>query len=478
MSESSDLSFSPVSRSSPAASATLNFEGKSEETVQQEKNLEFTAQLISWVQRTTILYDHSHKQYRNAEKKLEAWNYVKNKVGYLGEAQELADHFKIIRDRYTKAKRKVAAEKPTKFQFLEQLSFLDPHITDRSSWYEKSVNGTRHKIIKTPKVNNSNFYLQLIQMVQQNPCFYDTTDPYYRKYCYKCQIWNKIAQELEYDGDNHEIYKQWKKLRDRFVREIRKLRLTGRSKSTCKWEFFSHMEWIEPFIEESKPLEDFEIPINNKGKSRSDGDGITKSIYENGKKTGLIKFLKPVKHEPSMPKLLPQVTSPPVDETASYANYSESSHPVVIYANPDHSHTSIFVTTTSGAEIPVSIKPEVTYYIEENGDEQQQYILASDTLQYEIDPNEEDGDIDEEHEEYDEETIVEEDESNGIVYPTEILLSCPQDQQQASSSTSARNVIYAVNKHTDLSSLPENIRLAIEAQGKDVFKDKSIIYVK
>uniref|UniRef100_A0A914YVR1 MADF domain-containing protein n=1 Tax=Panagrolaimus superbus TaxID=310955 RepID=A0A914YVR1_9BILA len=471
MSESSDLSFSPISRSSPLS----KFDGKSEETIKQEKNLEFTADLISWVQRTIILYDHSHKQYRNGEKKLEAWNYVKNKVGYLGEAQELADHFKLLRDRYTKAKRKVAADKQTKFQFLEQLSFLDPHITDRSSWYEKSVNGSRHKIIKTPKVNNRNFYQRLIQMVHQNPCFYDTTDPNYRKYCYKCTIWNKIAQDLEYDGGHHEIYKQWKKLRDRFVREIRKLRLNGRSKSTCKWEFFTHMEWMEPFIEESRPLEDFEIPINIKEKSSS--DGTTKSIYENGKKTGLIKFLKPVKQELQMPKLLPQVTPPPLqDESASYANYSESNHPLVIYANPDQSHTSIIITRSEHSDIPVTIQsPEITYYIEENDDEQQ-YILGSDTIEYEVHQNEEEDEDDGEQEEYEDDTIVE-DESEGITFPTEILLSCQSDQQH-SSSTSESNVIYAVNKHTDLNSLPENIRLAIEAQGKDVFKDKSIIYVK
>uniref|UniRef100_A0A914Q218 MADF domain-containing protein n=1 Tax=Panagrolaimus davidi TaxID=227884 RepID=A0A914Q218_9BILA len=314
------------------------------------------------------------------------------------------------------------------------------------------------KIIKTPKVSNSNFYLRLIQMVQQNPCFYNTCDPNYRKYFYKCQIWNKIAKDLEYDGDNHGIYKQWKKLRDRYVRENRKLRLTGRSKSTCKWEFFNYMEWMEPFIEDSKPLEDYEIPLK---RGESDSEEMTKSIYENGKKKAQIKFLKPANKILQMPKLEPQI-----DQNKSYTEYPESNHPIIVYANPDESHTSTIIVTTSGESDSI-IQPEITYYIEGSDDEQ--YILDSDALQYEL--HEDDIEGGDEQQEYD---VDEEIESDEIGFPEEVLLSCQEDSEGPSSS----NVIYAVNKHTDLNTLPENIRFAIEAQGKDVFKDKSILYVK
>ena len=83
MSESSESTFthSPIPESSPNY---LSFGEKSEQVLLQEKSEEFTTSLISWVQRVTILYDHSHKQFRNAEKKLDAWNYVKEQVGYLG----------------------------------------------------------------------------------------------------------------------------------------------------------------------------------------------------------------------------------------------------------------------------------------------------------------------------------------------------------------------------------------------------------
>lgn len=57
---------------------------KNEFVIQQERKQEFTAELIKWVCKVDILYDHSHRQYRNAQKRLEAWEYVKRKVGYLG----------------------------------------------------------------------------------------------------------------------------------------------------------------------------------------------------------------------------------------------------------------------------------------------------------------------------------------------------------------------------------------------------------
>ena len=124
---------------------------------------------------------------------------------------------------------------------------------------------------------NPGFYRRLIEYVRENPCFYDTSNPNYRNFAFKCQLWRVIADELRYEGD---MYKQWKKLRDRYVREIRKLRWNGRSKSTCKWGFLEDMEWMKPYIEEPRPLEDFEVGVEPQGTD----DAGTKSIYENGKK--------------------------------------------------------------------------------------------------------------------------------------------------------------------------------------------------
>ena len=187
-----------------------------------------------------------------------------NNVSLSGDTQELADYWKIVRDRYTKARRKAMMKKPTKFKFLNECSFLNPHITERSSWYEKPIDCTDSQKSTKPSVTDSNFYSQLIQKVKDNPCFYDSNDYYYRRFQYKVGLWEKIAKELEFDGTHQDMYKQWKKLRDRYVREIRKLKVSGKSKENCKWEFFPAMDWMEPYIEEQRPLEEFEGLVNGK----------------------------------------------------------------------------------------------------------------------------------------------------------------------------------------------------------------------
>ncbi|KAE9550280.1 hypothetical protein FO519_006518 [Halicephalobus sp. NKZ332] len=216
------------------------------------------------VEENPILYDHNHSHYRNPEKKIETWSMLKDLLNYVGDTQELADYWKIVRDRYTKARRKAMMKKPTKFKFLNECSFLNPHITERSSWYEKPIDCTDSQKSTKPSVTDSNFYSQLIRKVKDNPCFYDSNDYYYRRFQYKVGLWETIAKELKFDGTHQDMYKQWKKLRDRYVREIRKLKVSGKSKENCKWEFFQAMDWMELYIEEQRPLEEFEGLVNGK----------------------------------------------------------------------------------------------------------------------------------------------------------------------------------------------------------------------
>lgn len=54
-------------------------------------------------------------------------------------------------------------------------------------------------------------------------------------------------------GDVSAIYKQWKKLRDRYVREKRRMRLqqqSGALPEESTWELFNHMVWMDTYLEE------------------------------------------------------------------------------------------------------------------------------------------------------------------------------------------------------------------------------------
>jgi hypothetical protein len=52
-------------------------------------------------------------------------------------------------------------------------------------------------------------------------------------------------------GDVNALYKQWKKVRDRYVREKRKLRMTnGVEQEEPSWELYRELIWIDPYLDE------------------------------------------------------------------------------------------------------------------------------------------------------------------------------------------------------------------------------------
>lgn len=60
-----------------------------------------------------------------------------------------------------------------------------------------------------------------------------------------------------YSGDINSIYKQWKKVRDRYVREKRKIRMssvTGGEVEESQWDLFPQMAWIDPYLDDRATL--------------------------------------------------------------------------------------------------------------------------------------------------------------------------------------------------------------------------------
>lgn len=59
-------------------------------------------------------------------------------------------------------------------------------------------------------------------------------------------------------GDINAIYKQWKKIRDRYVREKRKMRMSANGESEePTWDLFRELMWIDPYLEERAALVSF-----------------------------------------------------------------------------------------------------------------------------------------------------------------------------------------------------------------------------
>ncbi|KAJ1359155.1 hypothetical protein KIN20_017813, partial [Parelaphostrongylus tenuis] len=61
---------------------------------------------------------------------------------------------------------------------------------------------------------------------------------------------------LNYPGDVNSIYKQWEKIRDRYVREKRRLRMQRDNgvHDDSTWNLYPAMSWIYPYLDERAQL--------------------------------------------------------------------------------------------------------------------------------------------------------------------------------------------------------------------------------
>uniref|UniRef100_A0AAF5PQ51 MADF domain-containing protein n=2 Tax=Wuchereria bancrofti TaxID=6293 RepID=A0AAF5PQ51_WUCBA len=140
---------------------------------------------------------------------------------------------------------------------------------------------------ETPLISTSvldeDFTRRLIEAVKAQPCLYNPSHEHYgNKHSsaqYRIQVWQKLRVELGFKDDAHALQMQWKRIRDRYVRERRKRRnvdsgennqdslVTGRERhasggSNCSTsssvvnvntslssqQFTEMMRWIEPFL--------------------------------------------------------------------------------------------------------------------------------------------------------------------------------------------------------------------------------------
>ncbi|CAB3405394.1 unnamed protein product [Caenorhabditis bovis] len=209
----------------------------------------FNLRLIEAVRHSKCLFDQTDRQYRNTEYKNRVWNRLVSVLGFDGDPRMLASRWKQLRDKYGKEKRKqkYTNEKST-WQYFKHLQFLDPHMTDRTD-----VSPSRKETVDVNMaVSEPMFPSRLIEQVRQNPCLYDIRDPKYRHSEWRNQAWTHIIANLQYPGDIQSIYKQWKKHRDRYVREKRRLKMQADLgvQEISNWELYEQMMWMDPYLDE------------------------------------------------------------------------------------------------------------------------------------------------------------------------------------------------------------------------------------
>ncbi|XGW10638.1 hypothetical protein V3C99_012272 [Haemonchus contortus] len=214
----------------------------------------FNMRLIEAVKHSRCLYDSTDRQYRSTEYKIKVWNRLVQVLQFDGDSRTLYARWKQLRDKYGKEKRKVKYQgDQSTWQYYKYLSFLDPHMIDRTSI--ESPARKEHPDVQVT-VTDPSFGTNLIEEVRAHPCLFDIRDPKYRHSECRNQAWNSVIAHLNYPGDVNSIYKQWKKLRDRYVREKRRLRMQRDNgvHDESTWDLYPAMAWIDPYLDERAQL--------------------------------------------------------------------------------------------------------------------------------------------------------------------------------------------------------------------------------
>uniref|UniRef100_A0A915LG60 MADF domain-containing protein n=1 Tax=Meloidogyne javanica TaxID=6303 RepID=A0A915LG60_MELJA len=104
--------------------------------------------------------------------------------------------------------------------------------------------------------SNDDFLHRLVNAVRREPCLYNPNDEHHgNKHSsaqYRAAVWQRLVKELNYHEDAHSLQTQWKRLRERYVRERRRKAakdffdpLTGGVSSVKN---FHLMHWIDEFL--------------------------------------------------------------------------------------------------------------------------------------------------------------------------------------------------------------------------------------
>uniref|UniRef100_A0AC35UGD3 MADF domain-containing protein n=1 Tax=Rhabditophanes sp. KR3021 TaxID=114890 RepID=A0AC35UGD3_9BILA len=214
----------------------------------------FVTGLIEVVKQNACLYDSQDKKYRSSEYKIQLWVRILEKMKSIdptfdGDSRTLHSKWKQLRDKYGKERKKAKLRGVLpSWQYYKHLHFLNPFMTEREA--VKPGSCQKHEVQQAAD-HDPMFYQKIIEEVKKHPCLYDSKNPAYRQSSQRMVVWANIISNLQFPGNVQDMYKQWKKIRDRFVREKRRRRMMSPNmRNGPVWPLYKYMTWMETYVEE------------------------------------------------------------------------------------------------------------------------------------------------------------------------------------------------------------------------------------
>ncbi|KAH7731631.1 BESS motif family protein [Aphelenchoides avenae] len=110
--------------------------------------------------------------------------------------------------------------------------------------------------------NSDEFVSRLIDAVRREPCLYDPNHEHYgNKHAsaqYRANVWQRLCDDLQFPEEPHALQIQWKRVRDRYVRERKKRKAhTGPAEPpvdlnnpnvSAAVRHYESMKWIDDFL--------------------------------------------------------------------------------------------------------------------------------------------------------------------------------------------------------------------------------------
>ncbi|XP_031356274.1 transcription factor Adf-1-like [Photinus pyralis] len=117
---------------------------------------------------------------------------------------------------------------------------------------------------------NMEIDVKFINLVRENKVLYDKRSGSYKRTDIKNKVWHKIAVEMNFKTDDEAI-KKWRALRDKFVKERRKMKNvpSGAGSEVETWSLYPYLEFLDDFVQQRKQYSNLSVSQNGHEESQS-----------------------------------------------------------------------------------------------------------------------------------------------------------------------------------------------------------------
>ncbi|KAL3281829.1 hypothetical protein HHI36_005029 [Cryptolaemus montrouzieri] len=200
-------------------------------------------EVIALIRNCPFLYDRSFSDFKDIEKKNEAWEAIASVFNV--SALDLRQYWRNMRESFTRYTSKSENMK-TYYTYFDEMNFLLPFIHRRNRSPGSSSNTIVHlreesntSASSEPEITSTDHELKketLIDLIHNNPVLFDRRHKDAKNHDLKLKTWKKVARELEIPVSD--CVNRWKNLRERYSKERRQRKMNPESK---KWRY-SHTQ--------------------------------------------------------------------------------------------------------------------------------------------------------------------------------------------------------------------------------------------